>query len=117
MKDVILNFMDFFVEESCGSCTTCRALSVMYRETLKKIIAGEGKRSNIEALSDWKAIALASRCGLGHTMPNPVVSTIKNFRHLYEARIINADETYNSTFDLGKAVAASCEAVGRQPAV
>lgn len=117
LKDVILNFIDFFVDESCGSCTTCRALSVMYRETLKKIIAGEGKRSNIAALRDWKAVALASRCGLGQTMPNPVVSTIESFRHLYEARIVNADETYDSTFDLRKAVAASCEAVGRQPVV
>ena len=114
LKVVVHNFIDFFVEESCGSCSTCRALTMMYRKTLEKILAGHGKRSDIQAMLDWVPIALASRCGLGHTAPNPIVSTIKNFRHLYEGKIVDADETFESSFDLETSVAEANEAVGRK---
>jgi [NiFe] hydrogenase diaphorase moiety large subunit len=114
LKVVVHNFMDFFVRESCGSCTTCRALTAMYRKTLEKILDGDGKRSDIQSMLDWAPIALASRCGLGHTAPNPILSTIKNFRHLYEGRIVSADETYESGFDLKRAVAEANSAVGRK---
>ncbi len=114
LKVVVRNFIDFFVKESCGSCSTCRALTLMYRKTLEKILAGHGKQSDIQAMLDWVPIALASRCGLGHTAPNPIVSTIKNFRHLYEERIVNTDETFESSFDLETSVAEANEAVGRK---
>ncbi|MEE8441940.1 MAG: NADH-ubiquinone oxidoreductase-F iron-sulfur binding region domain-containing protein, partial [Spirochaetia bacterium] len=114
LEVVVHNFIDFFVKESCGSCSTCRALTLMYRKTLEKILAGHGKRSNIQAMLDWVPIALASRCGLGHTAPNPIVSTIKNFRHLYEGKIVNADETFETSFDLATSVAEANETVGRK---
>ena len=85
----------------------------MYRKTLEKILAGDGKRSDIQAMLDWVPVAQASRCGLGQTMPNPIVSTIKNFRHLYEGRITNADETFESGFDLAASVAEANATVGR----
>jgi len=113
LKIVVHDFIDFFVKESCGSCSTCRALSAMYRKTLDKIIAGNGKRSDIDAMLSWVPIAKASRCGLGQTAPNPIVSTIKNFRHLYEGKIRNADETFASGFDLNKSVSEAKAAVGR----
>ncbi|MBU8912439.1 MAG: NAD(P)H-dependent oxidoreductase subunit E [Spirochaetales bacterium] len=114
LKVVVYNFIDFFAKESCGSCSTCRALTMMYRKTLEKILAGHGKRSDVQAMLDWVPIALASRCGLGHTAPNPIVSTIKNFRHLYEGRIVNADETFESSFDLETSVAEANRTVGRK---
>lgn len=114
LKVVVHDFIDFFVKESCGSCTTCRALSVMYRKTLEKFLEGNGKRSDIQAMLDWVPVAKASRCGLGQTMPNPIVSTIRNFRHLYEGRIVSADETYESAFDLEKSVTEANAAVGRR---
>jgi [NiFe] hydrogenase diaphorase moiety large subunit len=114
---VVLNFVDFFVKESCGSCSTCRALTMMYRRTLQKVLAGNGKRNDLDQMLDWAKLAAASRCGLGQTACNPVVSTIRNFRHLYEARIRNADETFETTFDLAAAVAEANKAVGRRAAV
>jgi [NiFe] hydrogenase diaphorase moiety large subunit len=113
LKVVVHDFIDFFVKESCGSCSTCRALATMYRKTLEKVIDGNAKRSDIQAMLDWAPIAKASRCGLGQTAPNPIVSTIHNFRHLYEGRIRNADETYETGFDLDRAVAEANATVGR----
>lgn len=114
LRDVVLNFTNFFIEESCGSCTTCRALTLMYRATLRKVLDGHGKRSDIDRMVQWAAIAAASRCGLGQTACNPVVSTIRNFRHLYEARIRNADEAFETTFDLDRATAAANSVTGRR---
>ena len=114
LKVVVHNFIDFFVKESCGSCSTCRGLTLMYRANLEKILAGHGKRSDIQAMLDWAPIALASRCGLGHTAPNPILSTIKNFRYLYEGKIVNADETFGSSFNMEASVAEANETVGRK---
>jgi len=50
----------------------------------------------------------------GQTSANPILTTIENFRNLYEERV-QTDEDYVSTFDFEKAVADSCEAVGRVP--
>jgi hypothetical protein len=55
-----------------------------------------------------------NRCGLGQTAANPILSTIENFRPLYEKHI-TSKEDYVSTFDMSKAVAESCEHVGRVP--
>ena len=81
-------FLDFTCFESCGKCTPCRVgLKQMYG-ILDKITKGEGEEGDIEALEKLgytiKATAL---CGLGQTAPNPVLSTIKYFRHEYEEHI------------------------------
>jgi [NiFe] hydrogenase diaphorase moiety large subunit len=112
LRDVVLNFAEFFMDESCGSCSTCRALTTMYVRTLRKILEGKGRRSDLEAMLSWAEISAASRCGLGQTAPNPIVTTIRNFRYLYEARIRNANEQFQS-FDLSAAVEESCKTVGR----
>jgi [NiFe] hydrogenase diaphorase moiety large subunit len=112
LRDVVLNFAEFFMDESCGSCSTCRALTAMYVKTLRKILEGKGRRSDLEAMLSWANISAASRCGLGQTAPNPIVTTIRNFRYLYESRIRNANEQFQS-FDLSAAVEESCKTVGR----
>ena len=48
LKDIVLNFMEFFVEESCGSCTPCRSLSVIYRDKLKKILNGRAVQKDLD---------------------------------------------------------------------
>ena len=42
LKDIVLNFTNFFIEESCGSCTPCRTLPVLIKDKLIKIIEGKG---------------------------------------------------------------------------
>ncbi|RKX74675.1 MAG: hypothetical protein DRP49_05700 [Spirochaetes bacterium] len=113
LKDVVLNFMNFFIEESCGSCVPCRALTRMYKITLEKILAGHGKKKDIKDMLDWAVMMKANRCGLGQTAANPILTTIKNFREKYESLITEEETGYVSTFDLNKAVQAYCEAADR----
>jgi [NiFe] hydrogenase diaphorase moiety large subunit len=111
LKDVVQNFMEFFVEESCGSCVPCRAMTVMYKKILKKIMAGRGVKADIESLLSWEPVMKKNRCGLGQTAMNPVVTTIKNFRSLYDAKITITDDSIRSAFDEKEAVRAYEEAV------
>lgn len=114
LKDVVMNFMDFFIEESCGSCSTCRVLPYLMKEKLEKILDGHGTEQDIEDLTDWARPLKYSRCGLGHTAGNPILSSIRNFRHLYE-RKVTKDAEFDSGFDLHKAIRESCDVVGRIP--
>ncbi len=115
LKEYVLNFMNFFIDESCGSCSPCRSLSVVLRNKLLKLLDGKGTKQDIDELYRWTKIGRSvNRCGLGQTASNPILSTIENFRHLYE-NLIETNETFVSTFEMASAVAESCEAVGRKP--
>lgn len=114
LKDIVLNFTDFFIEESCGSCSTCRNFPVVMRRTLVRIIEGKGIRKDISNLQEWGQIPKISRCGLGQTCTNPILTSIKNFRNLYEEKV-KKDMDYISEFDLAEAVKDSCDYVGRIP--
>jgi len=88
MVDIARYFLEFTNDESCGKCTSCRDGSAAMLETLKRISDGNGKEDDIEFLEELgMAIKDASQCGLGQTLPNPVLSTIKHFRDEYEAHI------------------------------
>ena len=57
-------------------------------EILTRIVEGNGKEGDIELLEELAyAIKDGALCGLGQTAPNPVLSTIANFRNEYEAHI------------------------------
>lgn len=59
-------------------------------EILTRITDGAGRAGDIELLEDMaKNIKATALCGLGQTAPNPVLSTIKYFRHEYEAHILD----------------------------
>jgi [NiFe] hydrogenase diaphorase moiety large subunit len=115
LKEVVVNFMDFFIEESCSSCAPCRSLTVILRNKLQKILDGQGSRTDINDLYQWtKYMKASNRCGLGQTAANPILSTIENFRQLYEDLVI-PEEEFVSTFNMEEAVADSCAYVGRIP--
>jgi [NiFe] hydrogenase diaphorase moiety large subunit len=114
LRDVVLNFTNFFIEESCGSCTPCRVLTVLYKQKLEKILKGKGVMKDIEDMQEWGKLMRTSRCGLGHTAANPILSSTKNFRHLYESRIQKHKE-FDSGFDLHQAVLESCIVTERIP--
>jgi [NiFe] hydrogenase diaphorase moiety large subunit len=115
LLDIVHNFMDFFVKESCGWCTPCRAGNLLLRGKLEKIMAGNACETDLKEAEEWcRIIKAMSRCGLGQTSPNPMQTTLRNFRDLYENRIKqNCD--YVSGFNLAKAVQESCAASGRTP--
>lgn len=88
MVDVARFFLDFTVDESCGKCPPCRIGTKRMLEILERIVSGQGEEGDIERLEELgNSIKNAALCGLGKTAPNPVLSTIKYFRHEYEAHI------------------------------
>jgi NADH:ubiquinone oxidoreductase subunit F (NADH-binding)/(2Fe-2S) ferredoxin/NAD-dependent dihydropyrimidine dehydrogenase PreA subunit len=88
MVDVARFFLDFTVDESCGKCPPCRIGTKRMLELLGKITSGQGEDSDIEKLEQLAVlIKSAALCGLGQTAPNPVLSTLRYFRHEYEEHI------------------------------
>ncbi|PIY31146.1 MAG: hypothetical protein COZ08_09420 [Bacteroidetes bacterium CG_4_10_14_3_um_filter_42_6] len=114
LTEVVLNFMNFFIEESCGTCSTCRNMPYVLRGKLLKVINGRGVKTDIEDMVNWANLLKVSRCGLGQTAANPIVSSIRNFRHLYDA-LVQKEIEYDSGFSLEASVLESCKAVRRQP--
>ncbi len=81
-------FLEFTADESCGKCTPCRVGTKVMLDMLTDITEGRGKDGDIETLEDLsRDIIGTSLCGLGQTAPNPVLSTIRYFRHEYESHI------------------------------
>lgn len=90
MVDIARYFLEFCVEESCGQCTPCRMGTRRMMEILERICQGGGKMSDIDILERLAVqIRDGSLCALGGTAPNPVLTTLKYFRHEYEQHILN----------------------------
>jgi NADH-quinone oxidoreductase subunit F len=88
MVDLAKFFLEFVQSESCGKCAPCRIGTKRMLEILQRISRGEGKEGDIELLEELgHAIKESALCGLGQSAPNPVLSTIKYFRHEYETHI------------------------------
>lgn len=78
--DVMINFTDFFIAESCGLCTPCRAGNFQVRKLLKKIRKGKNRVHGQESLRQWaKLINATSRCGLGKTSNNFLLDVLDKF--------------------------------------
>lgn len=81
-------FIEFTQDESCGKCTPCREGTKRMYDILTRITEGQGQPGDIEKLQRLgEMIKRSSLCGLGQSAPNPVLSTIKNFREEYEEHI------------------------------
>lgn len=88
MVDVAKFFLNFTQSESCGKCTPCREGTKRMLEILTRITEGEGRPDDIALLESMSSsIKATALCGLGQTAPNPVLSTLRYFRHEYEAHI------------------------------
>lgn len=88
MVDVARYFIGFLYEESCGKCTPCREGLKQLKTIYEDITHGRGEEHHLALMEDLcAAMASASICGLGQSAVNPVLSTLKFFRHEYEAHI------------------------------
>jgi [NiFe] hydrogenase diaphorase moiety large subunit len=113
--EIVKNFMEFFVDESCGWCTPCRAGNVLIKKKFEKIAAGLGTASDLAELEAWSnLIKRTSRCGLGQTSPNPILTTMKSFPELYQAKLRPSAE-FVPQFNLAEAIRDGCEAAHRAP--
>jgi bidirectional [NiFe] hydrogenase diaphorase subunit len=85
MVDVARFFMEFCMDESCGKCIPCRAGTVQMHHLLEKILARKATARDLAKLEELcDMVKNTSLCGLGQTAPNPVMSTLRFFRHEYE---------------------------------
>ncbi|HUU42176.1 MAG TPA: NADH-ubiquinone oxidoreductase-F iron-sulfur binding region domain-containing protein, partial [Planctomycetota bacterium] len=113
--DIAARFMEFFVEEGCGYCTPCRVGNVLLKERLEQILAGKGSPEDLAYLQELgETVRLGSRCGLGQTSANPVLTTLKNFRTDYEALLREPECGRCRTFDIRAALADAEAIAGRK---
>ncbi len=113
--DIAARFMRFFVDESCGYCTPCRVGNVLLEKRLNKILSGRGELADLDYLEELaRSVKATSRCGLGQTAPNPVLSTLANFRSAYERLLIVPQDGRQASFDIHRALAESQKLTGRK---
>ncbi len=90
MVDVAHYFLSFIQSESCGKCPPCRVGTRQMLEILERIKAGHGEMEDLDRLEALaQTVKAGSLCGLGQTAPNPVLTTLRAFRHEYEAHILD----------------------------
>jgi NADH:ubiquinone oxidoreductase subunit F (NADH-binding)/(2Fe-2S) ferredoxin len=88
MVDIAKYFLEFTSDESCGKCSSCREGSLALLEIIEKICDGKGQQGDLELLEEIsEAVKEASMCGLGQTLPNPILSGLRYFRDEYEMHI------------------------------
>lgn len=114
--EIAKEYMEFFVDESCGWCTPCRVGNLLLKERLEKIVNGKGEPEDIGYLKELcSTIKTMSRCGLGQTSPNPILTTLENFPEIYQTRAKKAEGGLQPTFDLRAATTEAVKAQGREP--
>jgi NADH:ubiquinone oxidoreductase subunit F (NADH-binding) len=88
MPDVARFFMEFCADESCGKCVPCRVGTTQMHRLLEKIVAGRASPADLAKLENLgQLVKRTSLCALGQSAPNPVLSTLRYFRHEYEALV------------------------------
>lgn len=81
MLYVLKNFLEFFVEESCGQCTPCREGNYRLLEGVKLMKKGQCSIYYLRVLRDLaETMKISSKCGLGQMSPNPFLSIVDNFK-------------------------------------
>jgi NADH-quinone oxidoreductase subunit F len=88
MVDIARYFLQFTQAESCGQCSFCRVGTKALLDILTRLCEGKGKPNDIERLEELsRQVKRGSLCGLGQTAPNPVLTTLRYFRHEFEAHV------------------------------
>lgn len=89
MVDVARYFMEFCMSESCGKCIPCRVGTVQMHELLTRFTQGVATGKDLALLEELcDMVKHTSLCGLGISAPNPVLSTLRFFRHEYTQRMV-----------------------------
>ena len=102
---IVRDFMQFFVDESCGICVPCRAGNVVLRQKVDLVLAGRADQSDLDDMVQWGGvIAKTSRCGLGTTSPNPILTTLVKFPEIYSDRLNKRVGDLLPSFDIRAAL-------------
>ncbi|MCU1381372.1 MAG: nuoF 2, partial [Acidobacteria bacterium] len=82
------NLLHFYRHESCGKCTPCREGTDWLYKILQRIERGDGQLKDLDLLSSISGnIGGKTLCAFGDAAVTPVLTTLKHFRHEYEAHI------------------------------
>ncbi|MEM5582772.1 NAD(P)H-dependent oxidoreductase subunit E [Roseibium sp. AS2] len=103
--EIVEYYMSFFVHESCGYCTPCRVGNVFLQKAIAKFRKGLANPEDIDYLKDLSGTIIeTSRCGLGMTSPNPILSTLQNFPLVYSAMTKPNKDGIRDSFDIQSAI-------------
>ncbi len=83
-----MNLLHFYRHESCGKCTPCREGGDWLYKLLMRVENGEGRTKDIDLLFGVaNNIVGKTLCAFGDAAATPVLTTLKLFRHEFEAHI------------------------------
>src|SRR6187397_2097543 len=83
-----MNLLHFYRHESCGKCTPCREGGNWLYQLLQRVEAGEGRMKDIDLLFGVaNNIVGKTLCAFGDAAATPVLTTLKLFRHEFEAHV------------------------------
>jgi [NiFe] hydrogenase diaphorase moiety large subunit len=103
--EIVDYYLSFFVHESCGYCTPCRVGNVFLKKAVEKFRKGQADQADIEYLKDLSATIIeTSRCGLGMTSPNPVLTSLENLPLVWAAVTKPRRDGLKATFDIQSAI-------------
>jgi [NiFe] hydrogenase diaphorase moiety large subunit len=110
----VLEFATFFVEESCGWCAPCRVGTTLLRQGMEKVVAGRTTIADLEQMQALgHTVMRMSRCGLGQSAPNPILTAMRNFPELFEAKL--APTAFTPLVTLSDALREAVAVQGREP--
>jgi NADH-quinone oxidoreductase subunit F len=89
MVDVARYFIEFTHSESCGKCVPCRVGLDKALRMLNRFTQGTATLADLDALDELcRMVRDTSLCGLGQSAPNPVLTTLRHFRHEFEDHVV-----------------------------
>ena len=101
---IIKNITKFFVAESCGICVPCRTGNFLLNKKINKIMFGHGGKKDLEEMKEWShIIKQTSRCGLGKTSTNTLLTAMLKFPNEFE-KYLKEDSDFNRSFNIKTAV-------------
>lgn len=109
---IVQQFMQFFVNESCGICVPCRSGNVDLFKKISRVIDGKACQKDLDEVVVWgKLVRKTSRCGLGGTSPKPILTTLENFPEIYQEKLVKQSGPLLPSFDLNESRRGYLEAI------
>jgi [NiFe] hydrogenase diaphorase moiety large subunit len=104
LLSILKNITKFFVAESCGICVPCRTGNFLLNKKINKIMLCHADKEDLDEIKDWSTIIKqSSRCGLGKTSTNCLLTAMLKFPGEFQKCLL-ADSDINLAFNLEKAV-------------
>ena len=101
MLEVVKDYMEFFVDESCGTCSPCRSGNVDLLHKINLVVEGKAVQKDLDEIVSWgNMIKSTSRCGLGMSSPNSLLNTLKKFPKIYKRKLAKPTDMVNPSFDI-----------------